>query len=166
MQEAEPTPALQKVVHATIKKVSADIDDLSFNTAIAQMMVCTNELTGATVRPVSSLRTLLQLLNPFAPHLTEELWETLAEKFGRPAAGLLARQTWPAHDEKYLVEDEIEIPLQVNGKLRDKMTVKKDASSDEIQAQALASAKVQEHMGGKPARKIIVVPGKLVNIVV
>ncbi len=165
VQEAEPTPALQKVVHATIKKVTADIDDLSFNTAIAQMMVCTNELTAATVRPVASLRLLLQVLNPFAPHLTEELWETLAQKFGG-TTGLLAAQTWPGYDAKYLIEDEIEMPVQINGKLRDKLTVKKDATGEEIQAQALASAKVQEHMDGKPMKKIIVVPGKLVNIVV
>ena len=156
---------MQKAVHATIKKVTGDIDALSFNTAIAQMMVCTNELTAAAVRPVSSLRALLQVLNPFAPHLTEELWSTLGEKFPG-STGLLATQPWPTHDEKFLIEDEIEMPVQINGKLRDRLTVKKDATADAIQAQALASAKVQEHMGGKPVKKFIVVPGKLVNIVV
>ena len=165
VQEVAPTAAMRKVLHATIKKVTADIDALSFNTAIAQMMVCTNELTIAPVRPVSAVRVLLQVLNPFAPHLTEELWEALSRKFAG-STGLLAQQTWPTHDEQYLVEDETEMPVQINGKIRDKLTVKKDATGEQIQAQALASAKVQEHMAGKPAKKIIVVPGKLVNIVV
>ena len=129
------------------------------------MMVCTNEFTAATARPVSGLRTLLQLLNPFAPHLTEELWDTLGQRFPAPAAGRLAHQTWPVHDEAYLIEDKIEIPVQINGKLRDRLTVKKDLSAAEVEAVALASPKVQEHLGGKTPRKIIVVPGKLVNIV-
>ena len=164
VQEIEPTPAQSKVVHATIKKVTADIDALSFNTAIAQMMVCTNEFTAATARPVSEIRTLLQLLNPFAPHLTEELWAVLAGRFPCPA-GRLAAQTWPEFDPAFLVEDEIEMPVQINGKLRDRLLVKKDAAGAEIEALALASAKVQEHLGGKAPRKVIVVPGKLVNIV-
>ncbi len=168
---ADPGAGLLKAVHATIKKVTVDIDALSFNTAIAQMMVCVNELTAAPARPVALVRLLLQVLNPFAPHLTEELWETLGRKFplaadGKGGGGLLAHQPWPEHDERYLVEDEIEMPVQINGKLRDKLTVKKDATSEEIQALALASAKVLEHMGGKPVRKMIVVPGKLLNIVV
>ena len=164
VKDIAPTPAQNKVVHATIKKVGADIDALSFNTAIAQMMVCTNEFTGATERPVSGIRTLLVLLNPFAPHLTEELWAVLAEKFPCPP-GRLALQTWPEYDEAFLIEDEIEMPVQINGKLRDRLQVKKDAASAEIEALALASAKVQEHLGGKAPRKVIVVPGKLVNIV-
>ncbi len=84
VQDIAPTAAQQKVVHATIKKVTSDIEALAFNTAISQMMVCTNEFTAATARPVSGLRTLLQLLNPFAPHLTEELWDTLGQRFPRP----------------------------------------------------------------------------------
>ena len=164
VQEIAPTSAQNKVVHATIKKVTADIDALSFNTAIAQMMVCTNEFTGAAALPVSCLRTLLQLLNPFAPHLTEELWAVLADRFPCPP-GRLAMQTWPAFDPSFLVEDEVEMPVQINGKLRDRLVVKKDAPSAEIEALALASAKVREHLGGNAPRKVIVVPGKLVNIV-
>ena len=152
------------MVHATIKKVTADIDALSFNTAIAQMMVCTNAFTAAAERPLAGVRTLLLLLNPFAPHLTEELWAVLAERFPGPV-GRLATQPWPAFDPAFLVEDEIELPVQVNGKLRDRLLVKKEAAPAEIEALALASAKVQEHLAGKSARKVIVVPGKLVNIV-
>ena len=164
VRDIPPTPAQSKVVHATIRKVTADIDALSFNTAIAQMMVCTNEFTAATERPLSGIRTLLQLLNPFAPHLTEELWAVLAGQFPCPP-GRLALQTWPEFDPAFLVEDEIEMPVQINGKVRDRLLVKKDAAGAEIEALALASAKVQEHLGGKQPRKVIVVPGKLVNIV-
>ncbi len=165
MRDIPPTPAQNKVVHATIKKVTADIEALSFNTAIAQMMVCTNEFTAATERPVAGLRTLLQLLNPFAPHLTEELHETLEAKF--PTGGdLLAARAWPEYDAALLVEDEIEMPVQINGKLRDRISVKKDAAVAQIESAALAAPKVLEHLGGNSPKKVIVVPGKLVNIVV
>ncbi len=160
------TPAQNKVLHATIKKVTADIEALGFNTAIAQMMVCTNEFTAATAeRPVAGLRVLLQLLNPFAPHLTEELNSVLETKF--PTDGsLLAAQAWPVYDESLLVEDEIEMPVQINGKLRDRIRVKKDAAQADIEGAALAAPKVLEHLGGKSPKKTVVVPGKLVNIVV
>ncbi len=160
VQDVESDKAVAKVLHATIKKVGEDIETLSFNTAISQMMVCTNALTGATIRPRTALQTLLQLLSPFAPHLAEELWERLG------FTGLACEQSWPAYDPALLIEDEIELPIQVNGKLRDKIVVKKDATQPEIEAAALASAKVQEHMADKSVKKLIVVPGRLVNIVV
>jgi leucyl-tRNA synthetase len=165
VQDVEPTAAQWKVVHATIKKVTGDIDALAFNTAISQMMVCTNELTAAAVKPLGALRCLLQLLNPFAPHLTEELWQILAQR--SPAGeGLLAEQPWPVYEESYLVEDELEIPVQINGKLRDKIMLPKDAPNADYEAAARASVKVQEHLAGKAIKKVIVVPGKMVNIVV
>ncbi len=164
VRDLPPTPAQNKVLHATIKKVTADIDALGFNTAIAQMMICTNEFTAASERPVSGLQILLQLLNPFAPHLTEELHETLETKFPT-GGGLLAARAWPEHDEGLLVEDEIEMPVQINGKLRDRISVKKDAATAQIETLALAAPKVLEHLGGKSPKKVIVVPGKLVNIV-
>ena len=166
VQDVPLTGAQQRVVHATIKKVTEDIDSLSFNTGISQMMVCTNELTAATVRPVSALRSLLQVLNPFAPHLTEELNETLESRFPTPTGGLLAGKTWPEYNPAFLVEDEIELPIQINGKLRERIVVKKDASAAEVEASALASVKVREHLAGQTPRKVIVVPGKLVNLVV
>ncbi len=164
--DVEPTKATNKVVHATIKKVGEDIEALSFNTAIAQMMVCTNELTGLDQVPVRSVVSLLQVLNPFAPHLAEEVHARLAEKFpGAVAEGDLANQPWPAYDEACLVEDEIDIVIQVNGKVRDKITIGRDAAKEEIEKQALEQKKVQEHIAGLTVRKVIVVPGRLVNVV-
>jgi leucyl-tRNA synthetase len=177
VQEVPMDKAVAKVVHATIKKVTEDIESLSFNTALAQMMILVNALIPTSPRPLHAIRTLLQLLNPFAPHITEELWEQVA--LVRRAAGdagatgssattrgsELAACRWPAWDPQLLVEDEIEMPVQVNGKLRDRIRVKKDATVAEIEAAALASARVQEHVAGKPVRKVIVVPGKLVNVV-
>ena len=165
VQEVAPTPAQLRVVHAVIKKVSADIETLSFNTAISEMMKFVNEFTTAPVRPVSALRVLLQLLNPFAPHVTEELNTILETRFPH-GSGLLARRPWPVYDEAYLVETEIELPVQVNGKVRDRVVVPKDAPAADVEAAALGSARVQDFLGGKPVRKVVVVPGKLVNIVV
>jgi leucyl-tRNA synthetase len=164
VQDAAPDKAQLKVIHAAIKKVGEDIESLGFNTAISQMMIYVNAFTNANPRPRTAIRTLLQLLNPFAPHLTEELWERLGfdEAGGRP----LAAEPWPVFDERYLIEDEIEIVLQVNGKLRDKIVVPKDASKEEIEAAARNSAKIAEWTAGKEIRKVVVVPGRLVNLVV
>ena len=164
VQEVDPQKSELKILHATIKKVSGDIEALSFNTAISQMMILVNALTNAPAKPVSALRTLLILLNPFAPHLTSELWQTLAEKFPS-AGGDITEQPWPEHDERLLVEDEIEIVLQVNGKLRDKITVALDATDAALEAAALANKKVQNAVGGQTIRKVVVVPKKLVNVV-
>ncbi len=166
VREIDLTPALAKAMHAAIKKVTDDIGAMAFNTAISAMMVLTNELTAAPERPVVAVRALLQLLNPFAPHLTEELWETLAAKFPGVPDGLLADQTWPVYDERFLIEDELEIPVQVNGKLRDKIRVPSKAPAADYEAAARASAKVLEFLAGQPIRKVIVVPGKMVNLVV
>lgn len=164
--DVEPTKATNKVVHATIKKVGEDIESMSFNTAIAQMMVCTNELTSLDQVPVTSLVSLLQVLNPFAPHLTEEIHAQLAGKFPETVnGGELAAQPWPEYDEACLVEDEIEIVIQVNGKVRDKMTIAKDAPKDEVEKLALDREKVKQFTEGNTIRKVIVVPGRLVNVV-
>jgi leucyl-tRNA synthetase len=163
--EIEPTPAQLRVLHATIKKVTSDLGTLSYNTAISQMMVCTNELTSADKRPVSALRTLLVLLSPFAPHMAEELWEQLGKKF--PGfEGSAHGQTWPAHDESLLVENEVEVVLQINGKVRDKMVVAKDATGEQLEAAARAHEKFAAQISGKEVVKVVAVPGKLVNFVV
>ena len=128
-------------------------------------MICTNELNQLDKVPVSSLVNLLQVLNPFAPHLTEELNARLAGKF-ESVAGELANRDWPEFDEAFLVEDEIEIVIQVNGKVRDKMMISKDASNEVVEKLALDRDKVAEHSEGKTIRKVIVVPGRLVNIAV
>ena len=164
VQHVAPDKAQLKVIHATIKKVGEDIESLSFNTAIAQMMIFVNAFTNANPRPRSAVRTLLQVLNPFAPHLTEELWERLG--FDEAGACPLAAEAWPVHEERFLIEDEIEIVLQVNGKMRDKIVVPKDAPKEAIEAAARNSAKIAEWTAGKEIRKVVVVPGRLVNLVV
>lgn len=165
LAEIEPNKATNKVIHATIKKVGDDIDAMSFNTAISQMMVCTNDLTKLEQIPVSSVVTLLHVLNPFAPHLTEELNAKLAAAFDSVTADDLEGQPWPAFNEDCLVEDEIEIVLQVNGKVRDKIMIPNEASKEEVEALAMESEKVQSFIEGQTVRKVIVVPGRLVNIV-
>ena len=160
-----PNPAQLRVLHATIKKVTDDIASLSFNTAISQMMVCVNELTSSDKRPASALRTLLVLLSPFAPHMTEELWERLGEKF-TGFDGSAHAQTWPIHNESLLVENEVEIVLQINGKVREKLVVAKDATREQLEAAARSHEKFAAHLAGKEIIKVVAVPGKLVNFVV
>jgi len=157
--------AQQKVTHATIKKVTGDIESFSFNTAISQMMIFVNAFTGAETIPLSSMRRFLVLLSPFAPHIASELWEKLNAKF-TDARGDITEQQWPAYDERLLVEDEVEIVLQVNGKVRDRMKLSVSATDHEMKAAALSNPKIQERMAGKTVRNVIVVPRKLVNIVV
>ena len=164
VKDVAPEKSEIKVLHATIKKVTGDIETLSFNTAISQMMILVNALTNAPAKPLSALRTLLVLLNPFAPHLTSELWQILADRFPGLDREITA-QPWPEHDERLLVEDEIEIVLQVNGKLRDKITVPLDATDAALEAAARANTKVQNAVGGQTIRKVVVVPKKLVNVV-
>ena len=162
--ETEPTRAQQKVIHATIKKVGEDIEALSFNTAIAQMMIFVNAFTTEEARPVSALRTLLLLLNPFAPHLTSELWETLGRKFPLEPAEITSH-SWPGYNPDFLVEDEVEIALQVNGKVRARIMVPIGATKAELEAIALANERVREFTAGKTIRKVVVVEKKLVNVV-
>ncbi|HEY0792074.1 MAG TPA: leucine--tRNA ligase [Chthoniobacterales bacterium] len=156
----------RKVIHATIKKVTEDLEALAFNTAIAQLMICVNEFTGAPVKPVEALRTLLVLLNPLAPHLSEELWARLAHAFPTDFTGLASAQPWPRYNPEYLTEDEVEVVLQINGKLRDKVLVRRGLSREALESQALAMPKVQAYTAGKTVRKVVVVPDKLVNVVV
>lgn len=154
--------SLLKVLHETIKKVSEDIERLSFNTAISQMMICTNTFGKAEKLPAELVRDLLKCLNPFAPHLTEEINSKLPIT---DSPTMLCNQLWPKYDETYLVENEVEIVVQVNGKLRGKITVTKDAPKEDIETLAQKDDNVQQHIEGKTIRKIIVVPGRLVNIV-
>ncbi len=164
LTEAAPDKAQLRVIHATIKKVTADIEALSFNTAIAQMMIFVNAFTNAETRPVEAMRTLLVLLNPFAPHLTSELWESLGAKFPILPPEI-TDQSWPEHHEEFLVEDEVEIALQVNGKVRDRIQVPIAATKEELEALARANRRVREFIAGLNVRKVIVIPTKLVNVV-
>ena len=164
LADSAPTPAQLKVLHATVKKVSGDIEALSFNTAIAQMMIFVNAFTNLDARPVAALRPFLILLNPFAPHLSSELWESLTEKFpGAPDE--ITAQPWPEFQEEFLVETEVEIVLQVNGKVRDRITVPLAATDAALQELALANARVREFISGKTIRKVVVIAKKLVNVV-
>ncbi len=150
---------LLRVVHETIKKVGEDIEKLSFNTAISQMMICTNAFTQAEVVPLKEFIQFLTVLNPFAPHLSEEIHSRIG------GGVMLSEQSWPSYDEAALVRSEIEFIIQVNGKLRDRLMLSKDADEEAAKAAAFESAKVKEHTDGKTLRKIIFVPGKLLNIV-
>ena len=160
--------ALLKVTHETIKKVSEDIEKMSFNTAISQMMICTNAFTKAEKIPATLMRDFLKCLNPFAPHITEEIHQHLAETCpsAKCSTGrILSDRGWPSFKEEYLVESEITIVIQVNGKLRAKLDVDKDISKDDLEALALADDNVKQYTDSNTVRKVIVIPGKLVNIV-
>lgn len=160
VQDIPPTPEQDRVTHRTIKAVTEDINKLSFNTAISRMMEFTNAFTSAEVRPKSSLEQLVLLLAPFAPHLAEELWEILGHSES------LADAPWPQADETKLVESEIEIPVQVNGKIRAKITAPVDADQKTLQGLAEANPAVQSQLTGKTIVKVVIVPKKLVNFVV
>ncbi len=154
----------QKLLHATIKKVTEDIESFSFNTAISQMMIFVNAFTNVEMLPLAAIRTFLILLNPFAPHISSELWERLGAEF-RDARGDVSQQSWPAYDERLLIEDEVEIVIQIDGKIRDRVKMPIVATEEELKAVALSNPKVQDRIAGKTVRKVIVVPKKLVNIV-
>jgi leucyl-tRNA synthetase len=165
IKEVDPDKAQQKVTHATTKKVTEDIESFSFNTAISQMMIFVNAFTGAETIPLTSMRAFLVLLSPFAPHIASELWEKLSAKF-TDARGDITERPWPIYDERLLVEDEVEVVLQINGKVRDRMKMSILATDEQMKTAALSHPKIQERIAGKTVRNVIVVPGKLVNIVV
>ena len=153
-------PALESAFHKTIAKVSGDIEQLKFNTAIAAMMSLLNEISAAGGVTRGELRTLLLLLNPFAPHITEEIWQQ--QNFG----GQIAHHAWPTYDPAKCVENTVEIAVQVNGKIKCRLQVPADADKDQLIALAKAEEKVAQALEGKTVVKEIAVPKKLVNIVV
>ncbi len=163
--DVSATPAQLKALHACIKKVTEDLDHLRFNTAISAMMVFVNEANGWQTRPLSVMRTFLQLLAPFAPHIAEELWARLHRTFGQHPPSL-TYTPWPSYDPALLVESEIDVPVSVNGKHRDVIRVPADADNATLEAAAKAAEKVQPFLEGKTVRKVIIVPKKMVNIVV
>ena len=144
----------------TIKKVTEDINNLGFNTAIAAMMALINEIGAKKAINKAEYRTLLTLLNPFAPHITEEIWENMG--FG----GQIAQAQWPAFDEAKCVEATVEVPVQVNGKIRARINIALDLSKDDMLAAAMANDAIKAATEGKMVVKTICVPNKLVNIVV
>ncbi|MBI3412242.1 MAG: leucine--tRNA ligase [Planctomycetes bacterium] len=160
IEDVKPDRETERLLHHTIKRVTDDLESMSFNTAIAAMMEFTNHLTRQAVRPRSVLRTFVLLLSPFAPHLAEELWRSFEN------SETLAFEAWPTYDEALLKADQIEVPVQINGKLRGKLQVRADIDPAALEKAALADEKIKALLEGKTVRKVIVVPGKLVNIVV
>lgn len=148
-----------KVLHKTIRKVEQDIDNFSFNTSVSEFMICVNELTSMKCNKRSILEPLTIVLSPFAPHITEEVWELL----GHTSSILNAR--YPDFDEQYLVENSFEYPISVNGKVRAKMNFALDMPKSDIEKLVLASDAIQKWTEGKPPKKVIIVPGKIVNVV-
>ena len=157
-----PNDEQLKALHACIKKVTEDLDGMRFNTAISALMVFVNDALKWESRPREVLRPFLNLLYPFAPHLAEDL----AFRLGNVNGGTLTYQVWPEYDESYLVEDTIEFPVQVNGKLRGHIIISPGTQSEEIERLALECDKIQQFIVEKKVKKVIVVPNKLVNIAV
>ncbi len=164
VKDVSATPAQLKTLHTCIKKVTEDLDGMRFNTAISAMMVFVNDAIAWETKPVSVLREFLILLQPFAPHITEELWAKLSTSNQQPATNL-AYAPWPKFDAALLVESEIELPVSVNGKVRDVIKVAVAADNATIEAAAKASEKVQSFIAGKEIKKVIIVPKKMVNLI-
>ena len=165
LADVAPDKAQLKVIHATIKKVTEDIEALSLNTALAQLMIFVNAFTTLNTLPLAAMRPLLILLNPFAPHLTSELWESLGRRFPI-TPNEITGQPWPEYQAEFLIENEVEIALQVNGKVRARVMVPMTATSAELETVALMNERIQQFIAGKTVRKVVVIPKKLVNVVV
>ncbi|QHZ57337.1 leucine--tRNA ligase [Brevibacillus sp. NSP2.1] len=155
----KPT-SMERVYHQTVKKVTEDYEGLRFNTGISQLMVFVNEAYKADVLPKKYMEDFVKMLSPIAPHLGEELWEKLGHN------DTIAYEPWPTYDESKLVEDEVEIVIQINGKNKEKMLIASDSTKEQIEELALGNELIKELIEGKTIVKIIAVPGKLVNIVV
>jgi leucyl-tRNA synthetase len=150
---------MTRTYHQTVKKVTEDFEGLRFNTGISQLMVFINEAYKQDKLSKTQLEGFVKLLSPVAPHLSEEIWGRLGHEES------IAYQTWPVYEEEWLVEKEVEIVVQINGKVREKLTIAKDASKEEMEETAVNNEKIKEELEGKTVRKVIAVPGKLVNIV-
>lgn len=160
VKDVEGNEAFVRTYHQTVKKVTEDFAELRFNTGISQLMVFVNEGNKQEVLPKALIEGFVKLLSPVAPHIAEELWEKLGH------TDTITYEAWPTYDESLLVENEVEVVVQMNGKVKTKLVINKGASKEEMEAAALADEKVQAAIGEKTIRKVIAVPGKLVNIVV
>ena len=160
VSDETPTADEQKVIHKVIKKVQEDIEGLSLNTSVSAMMIAVNELTALKCNKREVLEKLALILSPFAPHISEELWAQLGHQGGISSAA------YPEFDESYLVEASHEYPISINGKVRAKMAFPLDKNVKEIEAEVLAAEIVQKWTEGKPPKKVIIVPGRIINVVV
>jgi len=159
INDDEPTAEEWKSLHKTIKKVRQDIEELSFNTSVAAFMICVNELSQLKCRKRAILDPFIRLLSPFAPHLAEEIWQRLGHR------DCIAFAPAPSHDEKHLVESQVEYPVSFNGKTRFLIVVPAQHSQELVSELALSSDKAQKWLEGKTPKKVIVVPNRIVNIV-
>ena len=159
IQGVSPTAEQNRMLHKTIKAVTNDLEQMSFNTAIARMMEFTNFFTKADPRPRAAMEKLVLLLAPFAPHIAEELWQALGHQT------TLAYEPWPTYDEAAIREDTVEIPVQINGKLRGRIQVPADTDKAALESAARSDAKIAELLAGKTVLKAVVVPGRMVNFV-
>jgi leucyl-tRNA synthetase len=160
VKEADADEATLRLLHQTIKKVGDDIESFGFNTAISAMMIFVNHMSKQSVRPKSVIEKFLLILAPFAPHIAEELWAKLGH------TDTLAFEPWSEYDKEIIKEREIELAVQVNGKIKDRIIVAADTDEEQIKQKALASEKVKKALDGKKPRKIIVIKSRLVNIVI
>jgi leucyl-tRNA synthetase len=160
IKDVPPSAEVDRVYNATVKKVGEDIERLSFNTAIAQMMIFMNEIMKSETTPRSIVEQFVIVLSPFAPHIAEELWQ----KLGHTRS--LTYESWPVYDPAKLEETTVEIVLQVNGKIRSKLSVAKDTAEHELETLCLADDNVRKFIDGKKIVKKIIVKNKLVNLVV
>ncbi|NVN17371.1 leucine--tRNA ligase [Muricauda sp. HICW] len=159
IEDKEPSADNLKTLHKTIKKVEEDIENFSFNTSVSTFMICVNELTSQKCSSKAILEPLAILVSPYAPHIAEELWSRLGN------SGSIAEAPFPKFEEKYLVESSKEYPISFNGKMRFKLELPMDMSKEDIEAAVLAHEKTKEQLQGRDPKKVIVVPGKIVNIV-
>jgi leucyl-tRNA synthetase len=157
--DTAPTDEQLRVLHKTIKAVSQDIENLSFNTAIARLMEFVNYFTKQTTRPRSIMSKFILILSPLAPHIAEELWAILGHK------QTLAYEPWPTFDESLTVDQSVEIPISIQGKLRSKINIARGMSNDEVEKIALLDERIAELLVGKTVKKVIIVPDRMVNIV-
>jgi len=160
VKEAEADEETLRLLNQTIKKVGDDIESFGFNTAISAMMIFVNHLNKQTVRPKAVIEKFVLILAPFAPHIAEELWEKLGH------TNSLAYEPWPEYDKELIKEKEIELAVQVNGKIKDRIVVSAEADEEQIKQKALASEKVVAALAGKEPKKVIVIKSRLVNIVI
>lgn len=154
-----PTAAELKVLHKTIRKVEEDVERFSFNTTVSAFMICLNDLTDLKCDKRAILEPLLILISPYAPHLAEELWE----KLGHGTS--ITKAIFPAWNQEYLTENEFDYPVSVNGKVRFKIKLSLQLSKEQIEAEVLSSSELSKYIQSPP-KKLIVVPGRIVNIVV
>nr|WP_295920955.1 leucine--tRNA ligase [uncultured Dyadobacter sp.] len=161
VKDVAAKPEELKILHKTIKKIGEDIENFSFNTAVSAFMVCVNELGGLKCQSREVLEQLVVLLSPYAPHISEELWDALGKE-----KGTVSKASFPTFEPQYILDSVFEYPVQINGKVRASLTFPLDTPAADIEKEVLADETVQKWMEGKPAKKVIVVPKRIVNVVI